>query len=71
MGKSLIQQRRGKGSHTFKAVKKGKESKYLPLNKEKEVLRGEVVSLSKEPGRNSVIAEIAFDNNEKEFVVSQ
>ncbi len=66
MGKRLISQRSGKGSHTFKAKLKGITAKYL--NQKEELIKGEVTDLIKENGRNAILAEITFVNGEKECV---
>jgi len=68
MGKRLISQRRGKGSNTFKAKLKGIESRYT-IQKE-DLLKGEVVSLIKDTGRNAILAKIIFDNGQEETVVA-
>ena len=71
MGKRLKHQRRGKGSSVFKAKNKGIDSVYISYGeKQKEdVLQGQVIDLIKENGRNSIIAEIMFENNDVEQVV--
>ena len=68
MGKRLTSQRRGKGGHTFKAKLKGIESRYT-IQKE-ELLRGEIVDLVKDTGRNAIMTNIVFDNGQKESVVA-
>jgi large subunit ribosomal protein L2 len=68
MGKRLISQRRGRGTHTFKAKLKGLDSKYIVQSEE--LLKGEVIDLIKENGRNAIIAEISFDNGNKEFIIA-
>lgn len=66
MGKRLISQRAGKGSHTFKAKLKGINAKYL--NQKEALITGEVTDLIKESGRNAIIVEITFTNGDKEYV---
>ena len=57
MGTRLKSQRRGKGSPTFRARKKGHASCYPPAEKgEKE--KAQVVEFSKEIGRNGLLAKI-------------
>jgi len=68
MGKRLTSQRRGKGSNTFKAKLKGIESRYT-IQKE-DLLKGEVVSFTKDSGRNAIMTKIVFDNGQFEEVVA-
>lgn len=67
MGKRLISQRRGKGSHTFKAKHRGINSLYLPGP---QLANGEVTDLIKENGRGAIISEITFNDGKKEHVVA-
>jgi large subunit ribosomal protein L2 len=66
MGKRLISQRSGKGSHTFKAKHNGIAAKYVI--QAEELMKGEVTDLVKENGRNAILAEITFIDGKKEFV---
>ncbi len=66
MGKRLISQRSGKGSHTFKAKHKGIEAKYII--QQEGVMKGEITDLIKENGRNAIIAEITFIDGKKEYI---
>ncbi|VVB76341.1 50S ribosomal protein L2 [uncultured archaeon] len=68
MGKRLISQRSGKGSHTFKAKHKGIEAKYLI--QEGELMKGEVTDLVKENGRHAIVAEITFSDGRKENIIA-
>jgi large subunit ribosomal protein L2 len=68
MGKRLISQRSGKGSHTFKAKHKGIEAKYLI--QADELMKGEVTDLIKENGRHAIVAEITFNDGKQEYLVS-
>ncbi len=68
MGKRLISQRRGKGSHTFKAKLKGIEATYTIQSEE--LMKGEIISLIKENGRNAIISEIIFNSGMTESVVA-
>jgi large subunit ribosomal protein L2 len=68
MGKRLVSQRRGKGSNTFKAKSKGIESKYC--NQEEGLLKGEVIKLIKDTGRNAIMAKIVFDNGKQEEIIA-
>lgn len=66
MGKRIISQRAGKGSHTFLAKHKGIAARYL--RQEKELIKGEVTDLIKENGRHAIIAEITFSDGKKEYL---
>lgn len=66
MGKRIISQRSGKGSHTFKAKHEGIEARYA-MQKE-ELLKGEVTDLIKENGRHAIIAEVTFADGRKEYL---
>jgi len=68
MGKRLTNQRRGRGTNTFKAKLKGIESKYLAQNDD--LMNGEVVSFTKETGRNAIMAKIEFDNGKQQEIVA-
>ena len=68
MGKRLTSQRRGKGSHTFKAKLKGIESKYLTQSEETK--KGEITNFTKDTGRNAIMAEISFDDGTREDLVA-
>ena len=66
MGKRLISQRSGKGSHTFKAKHNGIDAKYII--QADELMKGEVTDMIKENGRNAILAEITFIDGKKQFV---
>jgi len=66
MGKRIISQRSGKGSHTFLAKHAGIEAKYGMQNEE--LMKGEVTDLIKENGRHAIIAEITFIDGKKEYL---
>ncbi|MFA5930986.1 MAG: 50S ribosomal protein L2 [archaeon] len=68
MGKRLISQRSGRGTHTFKAKHRGIEAKYLTQSGE--LIKGEVTDLIKENGRHAIIAEITFADGKKESLVA-
>jgi len=61
MGTRLKSQRRGKGSSTFRAKKRGHASHYPTPNSEKE--KGQVVEFSKEAGRNGLLAKILMGSD--------
>ncbi|MEK6959359.1 MAG: 50S ribosomal protein L2 [archaeon] len=69
MGKRLISQRRGKGSHTFKAKHNGLTSCYVDHPKDA-LLYGEVTNLIKETGRNAIMAVIKFSDGKTQTVVA-
>jgi len=72
MGSTLRQQRRGKGSPTYKAKNKGLKACYPCIDEE----RGEgmflvqVIDLVKESGRNSVLAVVAFSDGSTNYVIA-
>jgi large subunit ribosomal protein L2 len=68
MGKRLYSQRRGRGTNTFKAKLKGIDSKYIAQSND--LLKGEIIDLIKETGRNAIIAKIRFNNGEEEEVIA-
>ncbi|MEM0359789.1 MAG: 50S ribosomal protein L2 [Candidatus Diapherotrites archaeon] len=68
MGKRIEIQRRGKGGPVWTARKKGRKSSYPPLEKGKDVEKGQIVEFSKEIGRNALLARVLMDS-EKEFYV--
>jgi len=71
MSKRIDSQRRGKGGPAFRARKGGKESKYPPIQESKErLVKGQVVDLTKEPGRNTIMAKIVTENKTAFFVVA-
>ncbi|WP_461867062.1 50S ribosomal protein L2 [Thermococcus sp.] len=74
MGKSLIQQRRGKGTTTFRAPShryRGRV-KYVPLNLTKEkTLVGRVVEILHDPGRTAPVARVKFENFEKLIIAPE
>ncbi|HNV01316.1 MAG TPA: 50S ribosomal protein L2 [archaeon] len=68
MGKRIISQRRGKGSHTFKAKLRGINSLYLL--KTPDLMVGEVTNFVKENGRNAIMAEITFADGRKQDIIA-
>ncbi len=72
MGKRLISQRRGKGSHTFKAKHKGIAARYSAINTQKinDTLKGHLVEFIKDTGRNAILARIKFNSGEEETIVA-
>jgi large subunit ribosomal protein L2 len=73
MGKSLIQQRRGKGTSTFRAPSHRYRGavKYVPLNLTKEqTLVGEVVEILHDPGRTAPVARVKFTNGMEKLIIA-
>ncbi len=73
MGKRLRQQRRGKGTFTFMATKSATaEIRYIDLDEyqHEHLLRGQVVELATDSGRTGVLAEVLFEDGQREFVVA-
>lgn len=72
MGKRLRQQRRGKGSPTFEAKHKGIKTSYNNLSEKqaKDKIKGQVLDLIKESGRNSILALIGFEDGSTNYVIA-
>ncbi|WP_297419447.1 50S ribosomal protein L2 [Thermococcus sp.] len=73
MGKSLIQQRRGKGTTTFRAPSHRYRGavKYVPLNLTKEkTLVGKVVEILHDPGRTAPVARVKFENGTEKLIIA-
>jgi large subunit ribosomal protein L2 len=68
MGKRLYSQRRGRGTNTFKAKLKGIKSEYLTQNAD--LMKGEIIDLIKDTGRNAIIQKIKFDNGQEEQIIA-
>ncbi len=68
MGKRIIPQRRGKGSSTYRSP----SHRHLaaPGYPKSQETVGEVVDLHHAPGRTAPLAEVLFDNNEKQFLLA-
>lgn len=72
MGRRLIQQRRGKGSHVFLARKDGVTARYIPFTieqKEKRI-KCQVRDLFKDSGRFNVLADVLFENGLESYVIA-
>ncbi len=65
----LMLQRRGRGTSVFRAKKKGICSKYCSSDADKTVA-GEVMNLEKDNGGSTVMANIEFNNGNKETVIA-
>ncbi|MDI3474884.1 MAG: large subunit ribosomal protein [Thermococcaceae archaeon] len=73
MGKSLIQQRRGKGTTTFRAPSHRYRGavKYVPLNLTKErTLVGKVVEILHDPGRTAPVARVKFKDGMEKLIIA-
>jgi len=73
MGKSLIQQRRGKGTTTFRAPSHRYRGavRYVPLNLTKEkTLVGKVVEILHDPGRTAPVARVRFENGMEKLIIA-
>jgi large subunit ribosomal protein L2 len=72
MGKRLRQQRRGKGGPTFEASHKGIKSSYGNLTEEQAeaCVRGQVVDLVKDSGRNTVLALVSLQDGSTNSVIA-
>lgn len=71
MGKRLKQQRRGKGSHTYKAKShrfKSESSYRIIDDLEKEKVTAEVKELIKDPSKTTLIMELQYENGEKGYL---
>jgi len=68
MGKRLISQRRGRGTNTFKAKLKGIDSKYIA--QKDSLMKGEIINLEKETGRNAIMATVSFNDDTRQQVVA-
>lgn len=70
MGKSLIQQRRGKGSPTFRAPSHRYRGKvrYVPLSAT--TLVGRVVEILHDPGRTAPVARVKFENGVEKLIIA-
>ena len=68
MGKSLIQQKRGKGSPTFKATsfKSKGRSRYPSLDKETKT--GKIIDLMHSPGHSAPLMKISYGNKEEAII---
>ena len=70
MGKNLIQQRRGKGTKTFRAPSfryKG-DAKYGKL--QESLIKGKVIDIFKCPGHSAPLAQIKYENNEEIITIA-
>jgi large subunit ribosomal protein L2 len=65
MGKRIISQRRGKGSHTYRVP----EHAFKP-NIQYKKQPGVVVNILSDPLRNAPLAEVAYSDNQKGFIVA-
>lgn len=70
MGKNLIQQRRGRGTITFRApsFRYKAEIKFNKLTEQ--TLNGEIIDLIHCPGHNCPLAKIRYENGEDVFIIA-
>ncbi len=67
MGKKLIQQRRGKGSNTYKANShRAKTKAETPREKEK----GTVIDIESDPSRTAPVAKVKFESGAEEYILA-
>ena len=71
MAQPLMQQRRGRGTHTFKAKLKGVKTSYhsYVLTK-KDTIKGQVIDLFKDTGRAAILAKVKFENYDEQIYVA-
>lgn len=72
MATRLRTQRLGRGGPTYQAKKKGRMNiTYYDFNKtKKEALKGQVISLLKEPARQVVVAKVLLENDSECFMLA-
>jgi len=67
MGKRIISQRRGRGTHTYKANShRSKAEAQNPRQAE----RGEVVDIENDPGRTAPLAKVKFESGDEEYILA-
>jgi large subunit ribosomal protein L2 len=74
MGKRLIHQRRGRGTPKYRSAShrfKDKIRYRIQDEIEKEgALKGKIVGIVHDPGRNAPIADVKFENGERKFILA-
>ena len=70
MGKKLIQQRRGKGSSTFRAASRKYVGKIRHIKNAKGNVKGKIIDLVKCPGHYGPVAIVKYDNNEEVLMMA-
>jgi large subunit ribosomal protein L2 len=68
MGKRIIAQRRGKGSHTFKAPSHRYLTK-LKYRQFKDDTEGKIIDIVNDPARNAPLALIEFPDKSRDFIL--
>jgi len=68
MGKNLIQQKRGKGSSTYKAPGFRYKGKTAYCNYDKKDINGEVMDIINCPGHSSPLIEVDYNNGESSLL---
>jgi len=72
MAHRLYQQRRGRGTTTFRATKKGKKSEYITYDQQQKEDKkvGQVTRLLTDPQHYSILAEMKFDDKSKQLTIA-
>lgn len=70
MGKNLIQQRRGKGSSTYKAPSHRYKGKVKHIDFDKKITNGKIIDLIKCPGHSGPLANVALEKGGKNLVIA-
>jgi len=70
MGKNLIQQRRGKGSPTFRAPSFRYEGKVCLNKLTKETVKGIILDIIKCSGHSAPLMQVKYENNEESLLIA-
>lgn len=72
MGKRIIPQRRGRGSPTYEAKHSGVRARYVKIDdvQSNDVRLGQVVDLMKESGRDSILMQVKFADNQSSWTIA-
>ncbi|MCK4522441.1 MAG: 50S ribosomal protein L2 [Nanoarchaeota archaeon] len=70
MGKNLIQQRRGKGSPTFRALSKKYLGRICHIKNTTDDVEGRIIDIVKCPGHYGPVAMVKYDNNEEVLMIA-
>ena len=70
MGKNLIQQRRGKGSSTFRAPSFRYKGKVSHTKLSEESINGKITDITKCQGHSAPLIEVTFENKEKILMIA-
>lgn len=69
MGKSLIQQKRGKGSHTYKAPSHRYKAEVRHLSTDDNI-SGRIMDIVHDPGHSAPLIQVKFDNQREHFMLA-